>query len=134
MAAITICSDSGVQKNKVWHCFHCSPIYFPCSDRTRCKNLKQNKTMFLPNSKLNYVHNHFRPSKVPWKHIKLEVEKKNGLFGTFQLAKGKNLCMWISSNFTHSLLLKTFILHLHTCMLKCIFNSQAVKITFLGVI
>ena len=25
--------------------------------------------------------------------INLEVEKKNGLFGTFQLAKGKNLCM-----------------------------------------
>ena len=23
-------------KNKVWHCFHCSPIYFPWSDGTRC--------------------------------------------------------------------------------------------------
>ena len=39
MAAVTICSDFGVQKNKVWHCFHCFPIYFlhyfankgPCS-------------------------------------------------------------------------------------------------------
>ena len=29
MAAITICSDFGAQKNKVWHCFHCFPIYFP---------------------------------------------------------------------------------------------------------
>ena len=28
MAAITICSDFGAQKNKVWHCFHCFPIYF----------------------------------------------------------------------------------------------------------
>ena len=26
MAAITICSDFGAQKNKVWHCFHCFPI------------------------------------------------------------------------------------------------------------
>ena len=39
MAASTICSDFGAQKNKVWHCFHCFPIYFqhyfankgPCS-------------------------------------------------------------------------------------------------------
>jgi len=27
-------------KNKVWHCFHCFPIYFPWSDRTRgCINI-----------------------------------------------------------------------------------------------
>ena len=32
MAAVTICSDSGAQKNKVWHCFHCFPIYFPWWD------------------------------------------------------------------------------------------------------
>ena len=32
MAAVTICSDFGAQKNKVWHCFHCFPIYFPWSD------------------------------------------------------------------------------------------------------
>ena len=31
MAAVTICSDFGAQKNKVWHCF---PIYFPWSDGT----------------------------------------------------------------------------------------------------
>ena len=36
MAAVTICSDFGAQKNKVWHCFHCFPIYFPWSDGTRC--------------------------------------------------------------------------------------------------
>ena len=29
MAAITICTDFGAQKNKVWHCFYCFPIYFP---------------------------------------------------------------------------------------------------------
>ena len=32
MATITICSDFGAQKNKVWHCFHCFPIYSPWSD------------------------------------------------------------------------------------------------------
>ena len=32
MAAITICSDFGAPKNKVWHCFHCFSIYFPWSD------------------------------------------------------------------------------------------------------
>ena len=39
MAAITICRDFGAQKNKVWHCFHCFPIYFPWSDGTRCHDL-----------------------------------------------------------------------------------------------
>ena len=28
MAAVTICSDFGAQKNKVCHCFHCFPISF----------------------------------------------------------------------------------------------------------
>ena len=32
MAAVTMCSDFGAPKNKVWHCFHCFPIYFPWSD------------------------------------------------------------------------------------------------------
>ena len=31
MAAVTICSDFGAPKYKVWHCF---PIYFPWSDGT----------------------------------------------------------------------------------------------------
>ena len=26
-------------KNKVWHCFHCFPIYFPWSDGTKCHDL-----------------------------------------------------------------------------------------------
>ena len=29
MATVTICSDFGDPKNKVWHCFHSFPIYFP---------------------------------------------------------------------------------------------------------
>ena len=32
MAAVTICSDLGAPKNKVWHCFHCFAIYLPWSD------------------------------------------------------------------------------------------------------
>ena len=40
MAAITIWSDFGAQKNKVCHCFHCFPIYFPWSDGTRCHDLR----------------------------------------------------------------------------------------------
>ena len=36
LAAITICSDFGAQKDKVWYCFHCFPIYLSWSDRTRC--------------------------------------------------------------------------------------------------
>ena len=27
-------------KNKVWHCFHCFPIYLPWSDGTRCHDLR----------------------------------------------------------------------------------------------
>ena len=33
------CSDFGAPKNKVWHCFHCFPIYFPWSDGTGCHDL-----------------------------------------------------------------------------------------------
>ena len=39
MAAVTICSDFGAQKNKVSHCFQCFPIYLPWSDGTRCHDL-----------------------------------------------------------------------------------------------
>ena len=39
MAAITICSDFGALQDKVWHCFHSFPIYFPWSDGTRCHGL-----------------------------------------------------------------------------------------------
>ena len=40
MAAVTICSDFGAPKNKVWHCFHCFPIYLPWSVGTRCHDLR----------------------------------------------------------------------------------------------
>ena len=32
-------SDFGAPKNKVWHCFHCFPIYFWLIDGTRCHDL-----------------------------------------------------------------------------------------------
>ena len=48
MAAITICSDFGAQKNKVWHCFHCLPIYLPWSDGTRCHDLSFLMLSFKP--------------------------------------------------------------------------------------
>ena len=35
MAAPTIHSDFGAQENKVYHCFHCFPVYLPESDETR---------------------------------------------------------------------------------------------------
>jgi len=39
MAAVTICSEFWAPQNKVCHCFHGFPIYFPWSDRTRCHGL-----------------------------------------------------------------------------------------------
>ena len=39
MAAVTIHSDFRAPQNKVWHCFHCIPIYFPLGDGTRCHDL-----------------------------------------------------------------------------------------------
>ena len=30
----------GAQESKVWHCFHCFPIYLPWSDGTRCHDLR----------------------------------------------------------------------------------------------
>ena len=39
MAAVTICSDFGVQENKVCHCLHCFPIYLPWKDGTGCHDL-----------------------------------------------------------------------------------------------
>ena len=47
MAGITICSDCGAPKNKVSHCFHCFPNYFPWSDGTRCRMLSFKPTFSL---------------------------------------------------------------------------------------
>ena len=39
MTAVTIYSDFGAQENKVWHCFHCFPIYLSWSDGIRGHDL-----------------------------------------------------------------------------------------------
>ena len=39
MAAVTIFSDFGAPQNKVYHCFHCFPIYLPWNDGTGCHDL-----------------------------------------------------------------------------------------------
>ena len=41
MAAITICSDFGAQKNKVSHHFHCFPICLPQTDGTGSHEIKR---------------------------------------------------------------------------------------------
>ena len=48
MAAVTICSDFGAQKNKVSHCSHCFPIYLPRSDGTWCHDLSFWMLSFKP--------------------------------------------------------------------------------------
>ena len=37
--AVTVCSDSGAQENKICHCFHLFLIYLPWSDGARCHDL-----------------------------------------------------------------------------------------------
>ena len=39
LAVVTVCSDSGAQENKICHCFHFSPFYFPWNNGTRCLTL-----------------------------------------------------------------------------------------------
>ena len=53
MAAVTICSDFGAQKNKVWHCFHGFPIYFPWSDGTGWHDLRFWMLSFKPTFSLS---------------------------------------------------------------------------------
>ena len=48
MAAVTISSDLGAQENKVCHCFHCFPTYFPWSDRTGCHDFSFWMLSFKP--------------------------------------------------------------------------------------
>ena len=39
MAAVTICTDFGAQKNYICHCFHFFPIYLSWSDGTWCHDV-----------------------------------------------------------------------------------------------
>ena len=53
MAGVTICSDFGAPKNKVRHCFHCFPIYFPWSEGTRRHDLSFWMLRFKPTFSLS---------------------------------------------------------------------------------
>ena len=53
MAAVTICSDFGAPKNKVWHYFHCFPIYLPWSDGTKWHDLHFLNVEFKPDISLS---------------------------------------------------------------------------------
>ena len=44
----TICDNFGAQENKVYHCFHCFPIYLPWSDETGCHDLSFLNVEFSP--------------------------------------------------------------------------------------
>ena len=55
MAAVTICSDFGAQKNKVWHYFH---IYLPWSDGPDAMILSFPKVEFLANFFILFFHFH----------------------------------------------------------------------------
>ena len=54
MPAVTICSDFGAQENKVWHCFHCFPIYLPWRDGTGCHDLYFLNVEFQASFKVEY--------------------------------------------------------------------------------
>ena len=53
MAAVTIFSDFGVPRKKIYHCFHSFPIYLPWSDGTRCHDLHFLKLSFKPTFSLS---------------------------------------------------------------------------------
>ena len=52
-AAVTICSDLGTQENKICHCFHFFPFYFPWSDGTGCRYLSFVMWSFKPDFSLS---------------------------------------------------------------------------------
>ena len=72
MAAVTICSDFGAQKNKVSHSFHGFPIYSPWSVGTGCHDL----SFLNVELKANFFHSPLslssRGSLVPLHFLQLE--------------------------------------------------------------
>ena len=47
MAAITIFSDFGAPQNKVWHCFHCFPIFLILTSTGSSKKFQKNIYFFF---------------------------------------------------------------------------------------
>ena len=54
MSSVTICSDFGVQENKVCPYFHCFPIYLPWSDGTGCHDIRFWMLSFKPAFSLSF--------------------------------------------------------------------------------
>ena len=76
MAAVTICSDFGAPQNKVWHCFHCFPIYFPWSDGTRTMIFIFWTLSFKPTFSLfsfTFIKRLFSSSRGLWGHIESDM-------------------------------------------------------------
>ena len=68
MAAITIWSDFGAPKNKVWCCFHCFPIYLPWSDGRDAMTLVFWMLSFKPTfslSSFTFIKRLFNSSSLP---------------------------------------------------------------------
>ena len=67
MAAVTICSDFGAQKNKVSHHFQSFLIYLPWSDGTRCHDLSFLNVEFQANFftlLFHFIKRHFSSSSL----------------------------------------------------------------------
>ena len=69
MAAVTIFSDCGAQENKIFHCFHCFPIYLPWSDGTVCHrlsflNVEFWASLFFPLSYFTFIKRLFSSSSL----------------------------------------------------------------------
>ena len=67
MFAVTICSDFGAPPNKVYHCFHCFPIYLPWSDGTGCHDLRFLNVEFMSTfslSSFTFIKRLFSPSSL----------------------------------------------------------------------
>ena len=47
MAAVTICSDFGAQKNKVSHCSHCFAIYLPYDTTLMAESEEELKSLLM---------------------------------------------------------------------------------------
>ena len=61
MAAVNISSDFGAPQNKVSHCFHCFPIYFPWCDGTGRHDLSFLNAEFSANFFILFFHFHQEP-------------------------------------------------------------------------
>jgi len=80
----------GAQKNKVWHCFHCFPIYFPWSDGTRCHDLSFLNVKFPKHAQ---THIHFVGDA-----IQQSPPLSSPSPPPFNLSQHQGLSQWVSSS------------------------------------